>query len=155
MPPNTIRGHISFCDQIRTNDVLISTDARRVSLIEIGLAARRVADDVLDLGLSKSAQRKVGVADPERKVLDQNFLELVGAAALVLHLGTEAVDVRDRELERLVVGIFSGPGAFVQFGINRHIGSLGRNGQSHRLVVRRYDAPEISHVGYSPRSAAT
>ena len=42
-------------------------------------------------------------------VLDQHFLKFAGALALVLHFGAEADDVRDRDLERLLVGVFSAP----------------------------------------------
>ena len=67
-----------------------------VGRVEIGLPGRGIGDDVLDLRLSGAGQHELGVADPERPVLDQHVLVFVGAVALVLHLGAKAGDVRDR-----------------------------------------------------------
>ncbi len=73
-----------------------------VGLIEVG--ACPLAGSVttfLTTAVFSPGQRKLRVAYPERIVLDQHFLEFAGTAALVLHLGTEAGDVRDAHLERL------------------------------------------------------
>ena len=118
---------------------------RRVGLVEKGLSAGRIGDDVLDQRRLASGERELGVADPERIVLDQHVLIFAGAVALIMHLGAKARDVRDRDLERLVVGVFSGPVARIQRRIDRHIGGLGRHGQPDRLVVRRDGGQNIGH----------
>ena len=73
---------------------------RGVGRVEIGLPGRGIGDDVLDLCFAVVGQRELGVADPERPILDEHVLVLVGAVALVLNLGAKAGDVRDRDLER-------------------------------------------------------
>ena len=72
-------------------------ELRGVGCVEIGLPGRGIGDDVLDLCRSSAGQHEFGVADPERPVLDEDFLEFVGAVALVLNLGAKAGDVRDRK----------------------------------------------------------
>src|SRR3982074_1026650 len=78
-------------------------------------------------------------------VLDKDVLVFDRAAALVLYLRAEAVDVRDRDLERLLVRVRSGPVALIEFGIDRHIRGLGRNAQAGGLVVGRQDAHHVGH----------
>src|SRR6476660_845935 len=118
---------------------------RGVGLVEIGLPGRGISDDVLDFCFSIAGQRELGVADPERPILDEHFLVFVGAVALVLNLGAKTGDVRDQNLERLVVGVFSAPRALVKSRIYRNIRRLGRDGRSDRLVIGRYDTQQVGH----------
>src|SRR6202022_3685353 len=108
--------------------------------IEEGSAGGGIDDDVFDLRRSSlRRQRKTRLANPERLILDQDVLVFDRAAALVLPLGAEAVDVRDRDLERFLVGVCSRPGTLIMFGIDRHISGLGRNAQARRLLAGRQE----------------
>ena len=62
---------------------------RRVSCVQIGLAAGGIDDDVLDLRFAGARQREFGVADTKRLILDQYVLKLVGTATQVLYLGAK------------------------------------------------------------------
>ena len=77
-------------------------------------------------GVLRLGQRELAVADPERTVLDQHALVFHRRAALVLHLGAEAVDLRNGELEFLVVRIGAFPGALVAGRIDVGVGRVRR-----------------------------
>ena len=66
----------------------------RVGLVKKGRSGRGIGDDVLDQRRVLSGERELGIPDPERTVLDEDFLKFAGALALVLDFGAEADDVR-------------------------------------------------------------
>ena len=82
---------------------------RRVSRVQISLSACGIGDDVLDLGFAIARQREFGVTETKRLILDQHVLKFVRAITLILNLGAKTRHVRDRDLERFAVGVFSGP----------------------------------------------
>src|SRR5882672_7813512 len=96
--------------------------------VEIGLARDRIGDDVLDLRLAVAGQRELRVADPKRFILDQHVLIFDRALALIFDLGVESGDVRDRDRKRFAIGVFAGPGALVELGIDRDVLGLARRG---------------------------
>jgi hypothetical protein len=49
--------------------------------IEKGRTGRGIGHDVLDLRRAKLCQRKLGIVDPERQILDQDALVLDRAVA--------------------------------------------------------------------------
>src|ERR1700730_9798501 len=110
----------------RRSDEAIQTDRsarsgtlRRIALDQAGLASDWIGHRVSDHGLAGAGQRELGVADAERGIPDQHLLILHGRATLVFDLSAEAIDVRDREFEFLVVRIGAGPGALIALRIHR------------------------------------
>src|ERR1700730_17714779 len=71
------------------------------------------------------------------------------AVALVFHLGAKSADVRYRDGEFLVGRVGTGPGAVIDTRINRDIWGFRRDRGSHRLVIGRYDAPNVRHAARS------
>src|SRR5262249_34826261 len=90
-------------------------------------------------------QHEFRIADAERGIADQHLLVLRGPAALIFDLGAKAVDVGNRDLERLVVGIGPLPGALVLCGIDIGVFGGGRRQRLGRVGVGD-DANEVGHA---------
>src|SRR5450755_1928284 len=92
---------------------------------QVRIAGRGIGHGGPDLGCAGRGKREFAVADAKRRVLDQDLLVLNGRAALVFHLRAKAVDLRNRELEFLVVRIGPLPAALVARGIDIGVRRVG------------------------------
>src|ERR1700676_2664043 len=105
------------------------------ALEQSGVAGRGIGDRGPDLGLAGAGQGEFGIADPERATPDQDLLKLNGRAALKFDFGAETLDLRNRELEFLAVGIGPLPAALVGLGIDVGVGLGGCRGRRRRRGV--------------------
>ena len=117
----------------------------------------RIGDDVLDLRLAMCAVISVNLVSPIRNELSliRTSWNLLVPPLWYCTLARKPVTFETVNLNVLLSGYFPVQVPSIELGIDRHVGRLGRNGQSHRLVVGRYDAHQtVSHLRTLARTAS-